>query len=134
MTRHFQYTLVASVAALTFCWQLTLTADEPDPSIGLTQIKGKPLSDWISQATADNGPEDVSQTVAALSSAVLSENPKVKVVAADALAVLGPKAKGALPALLAQFDHHFPWVRVSSPGGMSPVLNACHVSPPLSLL
>lgn len=92
------------------------------PSSGFAQEKsaagsppflGKPLAHWISQANAPDGPADLSQTVSALTDAVLSPDPTAKRDAADALAALGPKAIGSLPALLAQLNHEFPWVRVS---------------------
>ena len=92
---------------------LTSGASASDPAVESIEVEGRPLSHWINQATADEGPEELAQTVAALSKAVLNDNPKMKVAAADALATLGPNAKDALPALLAQFDHPFPWVRVS---------------------
>ena len=79
----------------------------------LVQIQDKPLSYWVSQATRDRGPDDLEQTVSALGLALGMDDPMVKVAAADALAVLGPKAAKAVPALLAQFGHEFPWVRVS---------------------
>ncbi len=85
-------------------------AGKPSPA---AEFHGRPLSYWVSQATRERGPENVEKTVAALGAAVLTEDPSVKVAAADALAGLGPKAKPALPALLAQFGHKFPWVRVS---------------------
>ncbi len=77
------------------------------------ELDGHQLGYWISQATAADGPENLSKTVAALTRGVRSDNPKVKVAAADALAALGAKAKSALPALLDQFNHEFNWVRVS---------------------
>jgi outer membrane protein assembly factor BamB len=76
-------------------------------------FRGQTLAHWVMQANADQGPESLDETVAALAEAVLSDHPKAKLLAADALAVLGPRAKAALPALLAQFDHEFNWVRVS---------------------
>lgn len=77
------------------------------------EFQGKPLAYWVAQATAEAGPNDLDATVAALREAVLGDEPNAKRDAGDALAVLGPKAKAALPALLAQFGHPFPWVRVS---------------------
>ena len=77
------------------------------------QVDGKPLTYWVAQATREGGPENLDKTVSALSTALKMDNPMVKVAAADALAVLGPKAKNAVPVLLEQFGHEFPWVRVS---------------------
>lgn len=79
---------------------------------------GRPLREWVEEASSPDGPRELEQTVAALTEAVLSEDPNVKRDAADALAALGPKAKAALPALLSQLDHEFPWVRVSSQGAI----------------
>ncbi len=105
--------LAMSVAALSIGWHGTCALAEPGQAVESLEIQGKTLGYWVAQATADDGPEDLEKTVAALTSAVQDDNPSVKVAAADALAVLGPKAKAALPALLAQFGHEFPWVRVS---------------------
>ena len=74
---------------------------------------GKPLDYWVAQTTAAGGPSDLKATVGFLREALLSDDANIKRKAADALAVLGPKAKAALPELLAQFGHEFPWVRVS---------------------
>ncbi len=63
-------------------------------------FRGRRLNDWVAQAMAEGGPTDLAATVEALSQAVQSNDPNVKRKAADALAVLGPKAKAALPALL----------------------------------
>lgn len=76
-------------------------------------IDGRSLGYWVSQANSPDGPTDVQRTVAALAAAVRRDDPSVKQTAADALARLGPEAKPALPALLEQFGHEFPWVRVS---------------------
>ena len=50
--------------ALTACAFLPLGAladDDPGRSI---EVQGKPLSDWVAQATAENGPENLDQTIA----------------------------------------------------------------------
>ena len=90
-----------------------LASAQADEAKDSPQFRGRTLDYWVAQATAENGPSDVDETVAALCEAVLSDDPNVKRNAGDALAVLGPKAKAAVPALLAQFGHPFPWVRVS---------------------
>lgn len=105
--------LVVPLALMSTGWLGTCAAAQPDRAVDSLEIQGKTLGYWIAQATADDGPEDLERTVAALSGTVESGNPAAKVAAADALAVLGPRAKAALPALLAQFGHEFPWVRVS---------------------
>lgn len=92
------------------CWAPLLPAQEAKES---AVFQGRPLHYWVDQATAEAGPGDLDATVAALSEAVLSDDPNAKRDAGDALAALGPKAKAALPALLTQFGHEFPWVRVS---------------------
>ncbi len=78
-----------------------------------SEDESRPLEYWVAQATAEGGPEDLDATVSALSDAVLEDDPEVKVTAADALAVLGPRAGAALEPLLGQFGHEAPWVRVS---------------------
>lgn len=92
---------------------IQLACVQADSAEGPAEFRGRSLEHWVSQATAESGPSDLDETVTALTEAVLSDNPNVKRDAADALAVLGPKAKAALPALLDQFGHEFPWVRVS---------------------
>ena len=82
--------------------------------LGLSvEIQGRPLSHWVAQANSENGPQDLDTTVNALIEALKNDDPNGKRVAADALAVLGPKAIAALPVLLEQFNHDFPWVRES---------------------
>ncbi len=100
------------VIALLFV-MLPSVASGSEVDVVSVEVDGQPLSHWIAQAASQDGPDNLDQTVTALSKAVLHDDPKMKVAAADALASLGPKAKKALPALLAQFDHPFPWVRVS---------------------
>ena len=75
--------------------------------------RGKSLEYWVGEASEPGGPTDLQTTVDALCKALESEDPNAKRDAADALALLGPKAKAALKPLLAQFGHEFPWVRVS---------------------
>ena len=84
-----------------------------EDAVDSAEFRGKPLAYWVERANTAQGPTDIESTVSALIEAVRSENPNVKRAAGDALAVLGPKAKAALPALLEQFGHEFPWVRVS---------------------
>lgn len=110
MTRAGRLLVLFSVAIAGLVCNTRVASAQTD---GAPEFRGKSLDYWISQATAESGPADLDETVAALREAVLGDDPNVKRDAADALAVLGPKAKAALPALLAQFGHEFPWVRVS---------------------
>ena len=98
------------------------------------QIQNKSLGYWVTQATQDSGPQDLQQTVSALSAALEMDNPMIKVAAADALAVLGPRAAKAVPALLAQFGHEFPWVRVSCQAAVGSVGKAAVPSLVASIL
>ena len=104
--------LLLSIIAASCCLAGFACAQET-PSVDALVVDGKPLGYWVSQATAEDGPADLQRTVAALTAAVSNDDPSVKMAAADALAALGPKAKAALPTLLEQFGHEFPWVRVS---------------------
>lgn len=90
-----------------------------EPAAQNSSYLGQPLSHWVAQANAAGGGSNVEQAVAALTAAVLAEDPNGKRDAADALAALGPKAIAALPALLNQFGHEFPWVRVSCQAAVS---------------
>ena len=49
------------------------------------------------------------------------EDPAAKVAAADALAGMGPLAKDAVPAMIAQLGHEQPWVRVAVMGALTSV-------------
>ncbi len=98
------------LAAVAACLPSHVSAQDATET---AEFAGKPLGHWVAQATAENGPSDLDATVAALIEAVQTDDPNAKRDAGDALAALGPKAKKALPALLAQFGHEFPWVRVS---------------------
>ncbi len=104
--------LFSVVVAVVAC-QSQLAIAQADSAKKASQFHGRSLSYWVSQATAENGPTDLDKTVAALCEAVSGDTPNVKRDAADALAALGPKAEKAVPTLLAQFGHEFPWVRVS---------------------
>ena len=105
--------LVSFFTALTFSWGGSLVEANSEDSIEGLQIQGKALTEWVAQATAEDGPDDLEATVDALIVALELDNPSAKVAAADAITVLGPKAKKAIPTLLGQFGHEFPWVRVS---------------------
>jgi outer membrane protein assembly factor BamB len=83
--------------------------------------RGRPLKFWVEQASAAEGPKDVDATIGALCEALENNDPNVKRRAGDALALLGPKAKAALPALIAQFSHEFPWVRESCQGAVTAI-------------
>lgn len=91
-------------------------SSEPEPTKSIVEtfeVDGEPLSYWVAEANAAKGSKDLEITVAALAKAVAAKPPKVKSAAADALAVLGPRAKAALPALFDEFDHELNWVRAS---------------------
>ncbi len=104
--------LLLMSASLVLAIGLT-SASRAEDAEQVVKFRGQPLGYWIAQATAEDGPVDLDATVAALCEAVEDENPNTKRDAADALAALGPRAKAALPVLLAQFGHEAPWVRVS---------------------
>ena len=104
---------IAIAIVLSITCQSLLGSTAAAEVVDSLRIEGQKLAYWIAEATDANGPKDLKKTVTALSDAVQQDDPKVKVAAADALAALGPKAKSALPALLSQFAHEFPWVRVS---------------------
>jgi len=80
---------------------------------------GKPLSYWLSQATATARAESLDRIVDALSQAVGRDDYSTKVAAADALAALGPAALPAAPVLIAQLDHVQPWVREAAAGALA---------------
>lgn len=74
---------------------------------------GKTLDYWLAEAAGKRHAEPVDLVARALSKAVLNDESSIKVRAADALSALGPAAKPAVPALIAQLGHEQPWVRVS---------------------
>lgn len=75
---------------------------------------GRPLDYWLEQAESDARSVDLDRLVEALAEAVAGEEVSVKVRAADALAILGEGAKGAVPALLEVLSDEEPWVRSSA--------------------
>jgi len=81
-----------------------------------TVVAGQPLSYWVERASARLSKEDCDATVVALTSAVVSDDNAVRVVAADALAVLGPRAKSVANILIAQLGDEQPWVRAACSG------------------
>ncbi len=81
-------------------------------------IDGKPLSYWVERASSDLNKEECDETVAALISAVELDDDAVRVVAADALALIGPRAKSVAPTLIAQLDDDQPWVRAACSGAL----------------
>ena len=95
-------------------------ADSPSAA-GDPVVYGEPLGHWVAQANAESGPDDPEQTVKALSLALESDDHSVKVAAADALAVLGPGARPAVPVLIGQLGHEQPWVRVAAMGALAAV-------------
>jgi outer membrane protein assembly factor BamB len=79
------------------------------------EVNGRPLAYWTARVQAqDLTAAELAETVEALSGAMSSAENETRVAAADALAILGPRAKGALDALLAQLGHESPWVREAS--------------------
>lgn len=77
-------------------------------------VQGKPLSQWTGSVHESLSGNELEATVNALSVALSSDDNETRVAAADALTVLGPKAKKALPDLIEQLGHEAPWVRVAS--------------------
>ncbi|MHC4186679.1 MAG: outer membrane protein assembly factor BamB family protein [Planctomycetota bacterium] len=84
-------------------------------------VSGKPLDYWVSRVSTDLSEEDLKATVEALSLALSSDDISVRVTAADALAVLGPRAKAAVPALVSQLSHVQGWVRVAAMGALASI-------------
>lgn len=82
-------------------------------------IAGRPLSFWVAQTSTEMGKEDCDATVAALISAVASDDDAVRVVAADALALLGSRAKSAARTLIDQLNNEQPWVRAACSGALA---------------
>jgi len=108
------------MASLAITW-LALQRSSTGIAADAPEFRGRPLHYWAAQAGAADRAESPDDIVAALSMAVRHENPSVKVAAADALAVLGPGAKAAVPTLLDQFGHEVPWVRVSCQAAVASV-------------
>jgi HEAT repeat protein len=76
------------------------------------------LSFWVARASTDLSQEECDKTVAALVSGLASDDNAVRVVAADALAVLGPRAKSAAKPLIAQLGDEQPFVRAACSGAL----------------
>jgi outer membrane protein assembly factor BamB len=98
-----------------------MQSDAQDSTSNALQFKGHPLQHWIEQAADTTDPEKVKATVAALADAVRADDSLAKVKAADALAAMGPLAKDAVPAMLAQLGHEVPGVRVAMMSALAAV-------------
>ncbi len=72
----------------------------------------KDLDYWVAQAKA--GPEDVEETVKALTAALKDADPETMVAASDALGALGAKSASTAPILVAILENKAAWVRVSA--------------------
>ncbi|MHB0960543.1 MAG: outer membrane protein assembly factor BamB family protein [Pirellulaceae bacterium] len=78
------------------------------------EVHGRPLAYWTARVKENLPEAELAETVGALAAAMSSAKNETRVAAADALTILGPQAKGALDALLAQLGHESPWVREAS--------------------
>jgi outer membrane protein assembly factor BamB len=84
-------------------------------------IAGRSLHYWIAQAANPERSEKLDTVIAALMQAVQSDDLPTKVAGADTLAVLGARAKKAMPVLIDQLGHEQPWVRVAAMGALSSI-------------
>ncbi|MDP6525265.1 MAG: PQQ-binding-like beta-propeller repeat protein [Kiritimatiellia bacterium] len=75
-------------------------------------VEEKDLEYWVAQARG--GPENMEETVKALTAALSDPSAEVKVAAADALGRLDVKAASAAPTLVSLLLDHSPWARVSA--------------------
>ena len=82
-------------------------------------VRGKPLGFWASRVSTELSQADQKATVDALVSALSSDDTSVRVIAADALAALGPRAKAAAKTLIGQLSHEQPWVRAAAAGALA---------------
>jgi hypothetical protein len=97
--------IVCCVLALVLSNTGTTVAQPSDDVVARahrTVVDDRPLSFWVARASTDLSQEECDKTVAALVSGLASDDNAVRVVAADALAVLGPRAKSAAKPLIAQ--------------------------------
>ncbi len=102
----------------------TVGSQSPDNTESSSEqfvVRGRPLSSWVSKVSADLDSEELKATVEALVSALNADDTSVRVVAADALAVLGPRAKPAVRALIKQLGHEQPWVRAAAAGALAAI-------------
>jgi hypothetical protein len=116
--------------ALAVCWVVAFALSGSQSAVGAGAaddvvseahkaiVAGKPLSYWVEIASADLNKQECDETVAALVSGVVSDDDAVRVVAADTLAILGPRAKSAAPTLIAQLNDEQPWVRAACSGAL----------------
>jgi len=84
-------------------------------------VRGKLLGFWASRVSAELSLADQKATVDALVSALSSDDTSVRVIAADALAALGPRAKAATRTLIQQLGHEQPWVRAAGAGALGAI-------------
>jgi outer membrane protein assembly factor BamB len=81
---------------------------------GEVRFLGHPLPYWAEQAAAARRAEPTDRIVEALSLAVQSEDPKIKVAAIDALQGMGPEAKVAAPLLIRVLAETRAWIGVAA--------------------
>ena len=65
-----RFLAAAMMVAMTCGFVVPAVRAEDRPAVETLQIDGRPLGDWVSQATAESGPDDLERTVAALTAAL----------------------------------------------------------------
>lgn len=103
---------------------LTVGSQSPDGRGAKAEkfvVHGKPMGFWVSRVSDELSPEDQEVTVEALVSALSADDTSVRVLSADALAVLGPRAKAATKTLIQQLGHEQPWVRAAAAGALGAI-------------
>ena len=98
-----RYIIIMNLLALGF--PFVSASARPGESSSVTLISGKPLAYWIAQAEDSERNETLDTVISALMQAVEREDPLAKVAGADALVVLGARAKQAVPVLIDQLGH-----------------------------
>lgn len=118
---HAALTTCCCLLALVFSNKSTAGAQPADDVVAKahqTVIAGKPLSYWVARAGTDLSRQECDLTVTALISGVVSDDNAVRVVAADGLALIGPRAKSVAKILIAQLNDEQPWVRAACTGAL----------------
>ena len=122
MTSRLIRTFVAAVAALCAAWSVPLSMlPAAEPASAAAVFHGKSLAYWSEQALAEQPEAGLESIIKALTAALASDDPTIKVAALDAFQTLGPRAAAAVPALVGVLEDTRAWVMVSASDALSAI-------------
>jgi len=115
MKYRLAWTCLAAVAAICSAASgLPPVSEAVENAASTAVFQGKPLVYWTAQALADPPTESAEAIVAALTMALASDDPQIKVAALDAFQSLGPRGLAAAPALVRVLEDSRAWIGVAA--------------------